>query len=62
MAGNIGEMTVPWTQELGQIVPRGGAWYYEDISAFIAFRTPSEPTLQDTLIGARLCASYPPGD
>ena len=42
-------------------VPRGGTWYHEDIAAFISFRIPSEPTFQDTLIGARLCASYPLG-
>ncbi|HVE87174.1 MAG TPA: protein kinase, partial [Myxococcales bacterium] len=61
LAANVGEMTVPWTLEQGQIIVRGGAWYYEDMGAFIVYRNAGEPTLADPLIGARLCASYPPG-
>ena len=57
MAGNILEMTTPWSQDQGPVVIRGGGWYYQDINALILSRDPSEPTFQDPTVGARVCAS-----
>jgi formylglycine-generating enzyme required for sulfatase activity len=61
MAGNIGEMTTAQGMELGQVVLRGGGWYYEDFAALILSRSPSEPTFHDAITGVRLCAD-PGGD
>ena len=60
MAGNAVEMTTPVTPELGSIVLRGGGWYYDILSVLIANRVAGEPTQRNPLVGARVCASFPP--
>lgn len=59
MTGNALEMTVPRTPELGQIVFRGGGWYYGRQGATTATRMPGEPTTRDQSVGARICAPSP---
>ncbi|HYH97164.1 bifunctional serine/threonine-protein kinase/formylglycine-generating enzyme family protein [Hyalangium sp.] len=59
MAGNIYEMTQPTIPGFGDVVLRGGAWYYSANSAAIATRQASTSTLRDPRIGLRLCASFP---
>ena len=58
MAGNAFEPTRAETPDLGEIVLRGGAWYYERVSTRVANRVPGEPTLRDASVGVRLCASF----
>jgi len=60
MAGNAFELTRPATAELGRIVLRGGAWYYDQLGARIANRTAGDPTQPDVLIGVRVCAPFTP--
>ncbi|WP_224365485.1 bifunctional serine/threonine-protein kinase/formylglycine-generating enzyme family protein [Hyalangium versicolor] len=57
MTGNAFEMTQPSTPGLGDIVLRGGAWYYGDVGALIASRQPSTSRLRDARIGVRVCAA-----
>ena len=59
MAGNAMEMTTSLVPEQGQIVLRGGSWYYPRQSILIANRGAGEPTLRDSLVGARACAPAP---
>ncbi|WP_224367228.1 bifunctional serine/threonine-protein kinase/formylglycine-generating enzyme family protein [Hyalangium versicolor] len=60
-SGNAFEITRPVTPELGRIVLRGGAWYYDQVVALSANRAASEPTQRDATIGVRVCASFSPG-
>ncbi|MET0406687.1 MAG: protein kinase [Cystobacter sp.] len=60
MAGNAFELTRSVTADLGRVVLRGGAWYYDQFGARIANRTPGDPTQRDVLIGARVCAPFAP--
>src|SRR6185295_9154177 len=55
MAGNAMEMTTSLVPEQGQIVLLGGSWYYPRQSILIANRGAGEPTLRDSLVGARAC-------
>jgi formylglycine-generating enzyme required for sulfatase activity len=59
LAGNVFELTRPMTQDLSDIVIRGGAWYYDESGALIANRQVGTSTLYDTRVGVRLCASLP---
>ncbi|MDY7225071.1 bifunctional serine/threonine-protein kinase/formylglycine-generating enzyme family protein [Hyalangium rubrum] len=59
MAGNAFEMTRPTQSGFGEIVLRGGAWYYGDIGALVASRQASTSSHRDARIGVRLCASLP---
>ncbi|WP_343213398.1 bifunctional serine/threonine-protein kinase/formylglycine-generating enzyme family protein [Archangium violaceum] len=60
MAGNAFELTRPATADLGRIVLRGGAWYYDQFGARVANRTAGDPTQRDVLIGVRVCAPFAP--
>jgi formylglycine-generating enzyme required for sulfatase activity len=59
MAGNAFEMTRPLTPDLGDIVLRGGAWYFERVGTLIANRQAGNSQHRDVTIGVRLCASLP---
>ena len=59
MAGNAFEPTQPLTQDLGSIVLRGGAWYFDQVGALVTNRQAGTPTLRDALVGLRLCAPAP---
>ncbi|HYO52591.1 bifunctional serine/threonine-protein kinase/formylglycine-generating enzyme family protein [Archangium sp.] len=59
MAGNVFEITRPMTQDLGDIVLRGGAWYYDESGALIANRQVGTSKLRDARVGVRVCASFP---
>jgi eukaryotic-like serine/threonine-protein kinase len=56
MAGNAYEATRAHTPDLGEIVLRGGAWYYERVTTRAANRVPGTRTLRDATVGVRLCA------
>jgi formylglycine-generating enzyme required for sulfatase activity len=60
MAGNAFELTRPMTADLGRIVLRGGAWYYDQFGARVANRTAGDLALRDVLIGVRVCAPFTP--
>ncbi|MBK8257097.1 MAG: SUMF1/EgtB/PvdO family nonheme iron enzyme [Polyangiaceae bacterium] len=47
-----------WVESLrpGEVIFRGGAWYYDRPSAWIANRTPGEVGTKDVTIGFRVCA------
>jgi formylglycine-generating enzyme required for sulfatase activity len=54
-AGNVWE----WNQSVlkrGELVARGGSFYFPTPSARSANREPIEPTLRDLTIGLRVCA------
>jgi serine/threonine protein kinase/formylglycine-generating enzyme required for sulfatase activity len=59
MAGNVFELTRPVTPDLGDIVLRGGGWYYEGVGTRVAFRTPGNPKHRDVTTGVRVCAPAP---
>lgn len=59
MAGNAYEVTQAVTLDLGEFVLRGGAWYYERVTARAAARAPGARNLRDPTIGVRLCAPAP---
>jgi formylglycine-generating enzyme required for sulfatase activity len=59
LAGNIFEITRPMTQDLSDIVIRGGAWYFDESGALIANRQVGTSTLRDARVGVRVCASLP---
>ncbi|WP_224249672.1 bifunctional serine/threonine-protein kinase/formylglycine-generating enzyme family protein [Hyalangium gracile] len=59
MAGNAFEMTRPTQDGFGEIVLRGGAWYYGETGALVASRQASTSRLRDARIGVRVCASLP---
>jgi formylglycine-generating enzyme required for sulfatase activity len=56
MSGNIYE----WTQSslvLGGAIIRGGAYFYDELTARSTNRTALEPNLRDTRVGMRICVS-----
>ncbi|HZI06591.1 MAG TPA: SUMF1/EgtB/PvdO family nonheme iron enzyme, partial [Archangium sp.] len=57
LAGNIFEITRPMTLDSGDIVLRGGAWYYDESGALIANRQAGTSKLRDARVGVRVCAS-----
>src|SRR5262249_5732653 len=59
MAGNANEMTRAREPGSETIFLRGGSWYYTDRSAFSANRAPAEPSMRNTVVGVRVCVSYP---
>jgi eukaryotic-like serine/threonine-protein kinase len=59
-AGNAFEITRSVTPEFGQIVLRGGAWYYDSFGAHLANISVGDPTARDAAIGVRVCASFTP--
>jgi formylglycine-generating enzyme required for sulfatase activity len=59
LAGNAFEIARPMTPDIGDIVLRGGAWYYDESGALIANRQAGNPQLRDVRVGVRLCASLP---
>lgn len=59
MAGNAFEITRSTTPSFGEVVLRGGAWYYDSFGAYIANISAGDPTLRDAAIGVRVCASLP---
>ncbi|HSP79191.1 MAG TPA: SUMF1/EgtB/PvdO family nonheme iron enzyme, partial [Myxococcaceae bacterium] len=59
MAGNAFEVTRPVTPDMGAIVLRGGAWFYERISALAANRVAGTAEIRDVTVGVRLCAPAP---
>lgn len=56
MSGNVYESTRPVTEDLGRIVLRGGAWYYDSVAALTTNRAAGAPDLSDVLTGVRVCA------
>jgi formylglycine-generating enzyme required for sulfatase activity len=60
MAGNAFELTRPVTPELGRVVLRGGAWYYDAFGAYTTAIASGDPTARDAAIGVRVCASFTP--
>jgi serine/threonine protein kinase/formylglycine-generating enzyme required for sulfatase activity len=60
MAGNVFEWTVS-TLEPGGSVARGGAYFYDQMTARSTNRTTLEPNMRDPRLGMRLCASAPSG-
>ncbi|HEX8699751.1 MAG TPA: protein kinase [Myxococcaceae bacterium] len=60
MSGNAYEITRAVTPELGRVVYRGGAWYYDAFTAYITNLSAGEPTQRDAAIGVRACASFTP--
>ncbi len=58
MAGNAFEITRPMTPDLGVIILRGGAWYYDESGSLIANRQIGNPNLRDPRVGVRVCASH----
>ncbi|MGZ3459050.1 MAG: formylglycine-generating enzyme family protein, partial [Archangium sp.] len=59
LAGNAFEITRPMTPDLGDIILRGGAWYYDESGALIANRQIGTSKLRDSRVGVRVCASFP---
>jgi formylglycine-generating enzyme required for sulfatase activity len=59
LTGNVYELTDSmWTR--GEIVIRGGSWYYDSVAVLAANRTPVEPKTRDMGTGLRVCADPPP--
>ncbi|MFP2932052.1 SUMF1/EgtB/PvdO family nonheme iron enzyme, partial [Pyxidicoccus sp. 3LG] len=60
VSGNAYEFARSVTPELGRVVLRGGAFYYDSFAAYIANIGAGDPTQRDASIGVRVCASFPP--
>ena len=58
-AGNAFEPTQPQARDLGGIVLRGGAWYFEQVGALVTNRQAGTPTMRDVVVGLRVCAPPP---
>ncbi|WP_235880426.1 bifunctional serine/threonine-protein kinase/formylglycine-generating enzyme family protein [Polyangium aurulentum] len=58
MAGNVYEWTLS-SLEPGKSVVRGGAYFYDAMTARSTNRTTLERSLRDTRVGLRLCAEAP---
>jgi formylglycine-generating enzyme required for sulfatase activity len=59
LAGNAWE----WVASVSgdeQVAIRGGSWYHNPLAARANNREPEEPALRAIVIGARVCASWPP--
>ncbi|HSN96688.1 MAG TPA: SUMF1/EgtB/PvdO family nonheme iron enzyme, partial [Candidatus Nanopelagicales bacterium] len=59
MAGNVYELVRSAEARDGLLI-RGGAWYYDAISAWATNRTIVEPETRDYAIGLRVCADFEP--
>ncbi|MCY1019475.1 bifunctional serine/threonine-protein kinase/formylglycine-generating enzyme family protein [Pyxidicoccus sp. MSG2] len=59
MAGNILEVTLPVTMDMGRIVVRGGNWYFDSGSALASNRSTGDPVLREPMTGMRVCAPAP---
>ncbi|WP_437629862.1 nSTAND1 domain-containing NTPase [Sorangium sp. So ce854] len=59
LAGNVFEWTVS-ADASREPVLRGGSWYENALTSVSSNREPSEPTLRDALVGARICATPRP--
>ncbi|WP_224370987.1 bifunctional serine/threonine-protein kinase/formylglycine-generating enzyme family protein [Hyalangium versicolor] len=59
MAGNVFELTEPAVPDIGDVVLRGGAWYYGSVGTLVANRQAFQSTFRDARVGVRLCASLP---
>jgi formylglycine-generating enzyme required for sulfatase activity len=57
MTGNAYELTTS-AGAGGEVVMRGGAWYYDSTSAIAPNRTIGEPQTRDHLTGVRGCAAF----
>ena len=44
----------------GEILIRGGGWYYDALSGRSSNRAVIEPQTRDYAIGVRMCADFPP--
>ncbi|GAB4510064.1 MAG: hypothetical protein Tsb0020_26990 [Haliangiales bacterium] len=58
MVGNVLEWTRSSLVE-GEAVLRGGAYFYDAVTARVDNRTPIDPGLTDPVVGVRICASLP---
>ena len=61
LSGNVWEW-VASTLEHDQFVLRGGAYYFDVLTAQVNNRQPVEPTLRNNLLGLRVCADLPSHD
>lgn len=59
LAGNILEW-VSSSLVPGEVVVRGGAYFYDSLAARVDNRTVLERTFADAAVGLRVCASFPP--
>jgi formylglycine-generating enzyme required for sulfatase activity len=59
MSGNIFELVTPMTLDLGDIIIKGGAWYYSSVGTLAANRQSFPPQARDARVGVRLCAPAP---
>jgi formylglycine-generating enzyme required for sulfatase activity len=57
MAGNVYEFTRSTLAE-GELVIRGGAFYFDETSSRSTNRSTVEPTVRDIVVGMRVCATY----
>ena len=46
--------------DLGDIVLRGGAWYFEHVGALVTNRQAGTSTMRDVVVGLRVCAPFAP--
>jgi serine/threonine protein kinase/formylglycine-generating enzyme required for sulfatase activity len=60
IAGNALELVTPTTLDLGDIVIKGGGWYYGTVGPLIANRQSFKSQYKDARVGVRLCAPAPP--
>jgi len=58
MAGNVFEWTTS-SLDPGKSVARGGAYFYDRMTARSTNRNPLEPGLRDPRLGLRICAAAP---
>ena len=58
LVGNVFEITHPVTPELGEIILKGGSWYYGAKDAAIPSRHAGTTTHRDINAGVRVCAPY----
>jgi serine/threonine protein kinase/formylglycine-generating enzyme required for sulfatase activity len=60
MAGNAFELVTPMTLELGDVILKGGAWYYGTVGPLISNRQAFQSQYRDARVGVRLCAPAAP--
>lgn len=58
MAGNVWEWTTSSLKQ-GEVVARGGSWYFGANSSRATDREITEPTFKDVSVGLRICADLP---
>lgn len=56
LGGNIFELVTPTTLDQGDIIIKGGAWYYSSVGALVANRQGFSSEFRDARVGVRLCA------